>query len=292
VVAVARDRWAEWLLQRRYGGDRALQAEQLPRLYEFRDRVLGSAAIAAGDTVLDLGAGDGLIAFGALERVGPQGEVIFDDVSEDLLDESRRIAADLGVLDRCRFVLASADDLPLDDASVDVVTARSVLIYLMDKRPAVAEAFRVLRPGGRLSIFEPINIFCHPEYRRLYYGLDLPEVEHLVERIRATWPAPEEHPLLNFDERDLLGWVEEAGFDDVRMEYTAEIATTPHPAPSWDVLKRSSGNPLDPTPEEEMAAVLTEEEQAELEAHARAAMELRPPFHRRSATVYLRATKP
>jgi ubiquinone/menaquinone biosynthesis C-methylase UbiE len=151
-VTDERDRWARWLLEQRHGGDPAELERQLPNLEEFRRRVLENADLRKGDVVLDVGTGNGLIAFGALERVGPNGRVIFSDVSEDLLDECRRIAAELGVADRSEFLLASADDLPLPDASVDVVTTRSVLIYLMDKRPAFAEFFRVLRIDYRAEI--------------------------------------------------------------------------------------------------------------------------------------------
>jgi ubiquinone/menaquinone biosynthesis C-methylase UbiE len=90
--------------------------------------------------VLDVGAGDGLIAFGALNRLGPSGRVIFSDISQDLLDHCRAAAAAEGQLDRCRYVLASAESLTgIADASVDVVTARSVLIYVKDKAAALRE---------------------------------------------------------------------------------------------------------------------------------------------------------
>src|SRR5919199_963911 len=149
-MSAERDRWARWLLEHRFSGDPEELARQLPNLEEFRRRVLENAEIQEGDVVLDIGAGDGLIGFGALEQVGERGRVIFSDVSEDLLDECRRIAGELGVAARCEFLRASADDLPLPDASVDVATTRSVLIYLMDKRPAFVELHRVLKPGGRL----------------------------------------------------------------------------------------------------------------------------------------------
>src|SRR5437667_7168598 len=101
----------------------------LEKLAGTRDRVLDSARLAEGETLLDVGCGEGLIAFGALERGA--GEVIFSDVSTDLLDFCREAADQFGVLDRCRFVQAPADDLhAIDDRSVDVVTTRSVLIYV------------------------------------------------------------------------------------------------------------------------------------------------------------------
>jgi ubiquinone/menaquinone biosynthesis C-methylase UbiE len=79
--------------------------------------------------LLDRGAGDGMIAFGALERMGEGGKAVFADVSEDLLDRSRVLAEERGVADRCSFVLAPATDLSaIGDGSVDAVTTRSVLI--------------------------------------------------------------------------------------------------------------------------------------------------------------------
>ena len=89
------DRWAAWLLEHRFGGDAALRDRILPRLYELRDRVLAGAGILAGDTVLDVGCGDGLLGLGALPLVGADGTVVFSDISTDLLDECRSVTAAL-----------------------------------------------------------------------------------------------------------------------------------------------------------------------------------------------------
>ena len=146
-----RDKWAEWLLERRFGGDPGQQESFLAGLLPWRDRILKNAAVKRGETLLDVGAGDGLIAFGALDLVGKDGHVVFSDISRDLLDHSRMLAEEMGVEARCEFLLAPADDLSVLGASVDVVTARSVLIYVRDKRRAFGEFFRVLKPGGSLS---------------------------------------------------------------------------------------------------------------------------------------------
>jgi hypothetical protein len=78
------DQWARWLLRDRSGGDQTQQAGAMRILLPVRDRVLRGAKVAPGDTVLDLGTGDGLIGFGALPLVGEHGTVIFSEVSEEL----------------------------------------------------------------------------------------------------------------------------------------------------------------------------------------------------------------
>jgi len=131
----------------------------MDKLVQVRDKVLDRAALKQGERLLDVGAGEGWIGFGAFGRGA--GEVVFSDISTDVLDACREAAEELGVADRCEYVDAAADDLSaLEDASVDVVTTRSVLIYVAEKQQALREFFRVLRPGGRVSLFEPINRFA------------------------------------------------------------------------------------------------------------------------------------
>src|SRR5438093_1659226 len=152
-------------------------------LYPVRDKVLENARLAENEVLLDVGCGDGLIAFGALECVRSC-RCIFSDISQDLLDHAQALAQEMGVLDRCRFVCTSADDLSaLEDASVDVVTTRSVLIYVAAKQQAFDEFFLVLKSQGRLAIFEPINRFYWPEPPHFFWGYDVGPVQHLAQKI-------------------------------------------------------------------------------------------------------------
>jgi arsenite methyltransferase len=113
--------------------DTELLRHHLEALAPIRDKVIANAAPAPGHTVLDVGCGDGLIAFAAAEAVGPDGKVIFSDVSSDLLDQCRELAAQRGLLDRCRFVQAPASHLlGIDNEAFDAVMLRSVLIYEPD----------------------------------------------------------------------------------------------------------------------------------------------------------------
>jgi arsenite methyltransferase len=297
-----RDRWAEWLLERRFGGDADVMERMQRELEPVRDRVLDGARMREGDVVLDVGAGDGLIAFGALERVGPGGRVVFSDISPDLLDRSRELADELGVAARCGFVLASASDLePIADESVDVVTTRSVLIYLPfeEKREAFATFFRVLRPGGRVSVFEPINVFGRwdPEDGSEFMGLDTRGVADLALKVKAAFEGSRagDRTLVDFDERDLLRFAEEAGFSGVELAYEARIAhgaamTWVDDGPPWETLLRTSGNPLAPTFGEVIDGALDADERARFVGQVRPRYEAREATTR-SAVAYLTAVK-
>jgi ubiquinone/menaquinone biosynthesis C-methylase UbiE len=270
-VVSKRDTWAEWLAERRFGGDPVMRGWVLGQLAARRDKVLDLSEMQAGETLLDVGCGEGLIGFGALERGA--GEVIFSDVSEDLLDVCRQLAADLDVLERCRFVRASADDLsPIEDRSVDVVTTRSVLIYVRDKRAAFREFARVLRLGGRISLFEPINRFAIRPHAT-WAGYDFGDAAEIGEKVRAVYRQiqPESDPMLDFDERDLLQLAEEAGFFPLRLLLEAEISRT-EPR-SWDGFVNSAPNPKIPTFAEAMEQALTESERERLVAHLRPLVE-------------------
>jgi arsenite methyltransferase len=263
VSAPTRDRWAEWLLERRFGGDAEVAERTLERLRGTRDRVLDRALAAPGETLLDVGCGDGLIAFGALER-GAR-EVVFADRSSDLLEICREHAEELGEAERCRFVEASAERLDgIEDGSVDAVTTRSVLIYVAGKAAAFAEFARVLRPGGRISLWEPINRFGMDERRRTHGGYDLSAVADLAGRVFGLFDEiqPEGDPMTDFDERDLLRLAEGAGFFPVELELRVEI-TRSEPRP-WDSFLQTSWNPLVPTLEEAMEEALSPAERERL----------------------------
>ncbi len=232
-------------------------------------------------------------ASAALPLVGDSGIVIFSDFSQDLLDVSRSLAAQVGVLDRCRFLRAPAEDLSaLADGSVDVVTTRSVLIYVDDKRAAVQEFFRVLRPRGRLSTFEPINRFGFPEPPGQLFGYDVTPIQDIAEKVRAVYHRV--HPsdtdsMLNFDERDLLADAEAAGLDEIHLEYQADIGPNSLALP-WDTFVRTSFNPRAPTLEEAMGETLTPAEAEQFVAYLRPLMDAAPGTFR-SATAYLWTTK-
>jgi arsenite methyltransferase len=285
---VTTDKWSRWLLTRRDGDSPALRARHAQGLEAMRDGVLDRADLQPDDVLLDVGTGTGLIGFGALDRLGPGGRVVFSDLSQDLLDECRRTAGGDG---RCSFVRASADDLTgIADNSVDVVTTRSVLIYLDRKDVAFAEFRRVLRPGGRLSVFEPINRFVVENRPDDMFGLGASPVAELLLKVRGAFQDP--RPMIDFDERDLLRLAVDAGFAAVELDYRAQLDVPAEPITDWAALKNSSPNPLAPTYGEAMAATLTAAEQERLDEYLTARAEAGTPTRRTLATVFLRAELP
>ncbi|MGO9032851.1 methyltransferase domain-containing protein [Mycobacterium sp.] len=228
-----------------------------------------------------------MIAFAAGEAVGPTGKVIFSDVSSELLERCRELATQRGLLDRCRFVQAPASDLlGIDDESVDAVMLRSVLIYEPDKAAAFAEFYRVLHPGGRLSLFEPINHLSKP-----FGGYDFGPVTELAAKVRKVYEAiqpAESDPMRNFDERDLLALAERAGFEELHLQLTIDVRRTP-PCP-WTATLHIAANPRLPTLAEAMRQAPNPEEADHLSTHLQPLVE-RGHGKQRIAVCYLSAPR-
>ena len=259
-VKTKRDIWSEWLLNRRFGGD-AKQMKSLMELflYPVREKVLNNAKLGENETLLDVGCGDGLISFGAFEK-SESVKVIFSDISQDILTHDELVAKKLGVFDRCRFVCTQAENLSsIDDESVEVVTARSVLIYIKDKQKVFNEFYRALKPGGRLSLFEPINKYTYIEPANCFWGYNVEPVVELAGKVKAVFDRsqpPENDPMLDFDERDLIMFAEKIGFKEIHLELLVDNKPKDDSV-NWEILLRTAFNPELPTLEEAMKAALT-----------------------------------
>ena len=119
---------------------------------ERRARSYSTLALRAGVNVLEVGSGTGTASIEMAALVGPQGSVRGIDLSEAMVAESRRRAA--AARSSARFDQGSATQLPVDDASVDAYRAERVYQHIADAPAALAEALRVLRPGGRIVLID------------------------------------------------------------------------------------------------------------------------------------------
>lgn len=285
------DIWSQWLLNRRFGGDPQRMQKMLDWLYPVRDKVLSRIDLGNGDTLLDVGCGDGLIAFGALEKFKTC-RVIFSDISKDLLNHVQKLVEEMKAQDRCQFVHASADDLSLlGDESVDAVTTRSVLIYVSAKQQAFKEFYRVLRPGGQLSIFEPINRFAFPEPADRFEGYDVTPVIEIAQKLKDVYlriQPLDTDPMGDFDERDLVAFAEKAGFKAIHLELQIEIK--PADDADWSELMHTPWNPKIPTLAEAMQQELTPVESEAFVNYLRPLVESKQGIDR-NAIAYLWAVK-
>jgi arsenite methyltransferase len=268
-----------------------MRAENLRRLEAVRDLILDRAGILPGDTVLDVGTGQGLLGLEALARNGPDGRVVFSDVSAPVLDDCRIEVERLSAVDRSSFIRASATDLSaIDTGSVDVVVERAVLLFIEDRARAFAEYHRVLRAGGRLSLAEPLNSWMSADRPGYLWGYDVTaatELERKLHDAESIGGRANDELLCGFDDRDLVAMAGAAGFE--RVELQTELALAPPPArDDVDVFLDTAPNPLAPTTRALMAAALSSDEAARFTAVLGQAMH-EGRGERRHAMTYLRA---
>ena len=170
------------------------------------------AALQPGNVVLDLGSGGGLDVMLAAKKVGPEGFVYGVDMTDDMLDLARRNAAKAGATN-VEFRKGQIEAIPLPDATVDVIISNCVINLSPDKRQTLTDAFRVLRPGGRLAVSDIV-----------VDGVldDLPVSEQQV-RTALSWAGCIAGALTVDQHRSILA---SAGFVDVQVDvkhrYTLE----------------------------------------------------------------------
>ncbi len=162
------------------------------------------ADLRDGEIVLDLGSGAGADVLISARRVAPTGRAIGLDMTDEMLELARANAIDAGV-DNVEFVKGYLEDMPLADASVDVVISNCVINLSGDKPKTIGEAARVLRPGGRFAVSDVIAD---------------PEMDEPTKADMAAWTGCVAGALTEAEFRDAL---EQAGFCEVEILETHRV---------------------------------------------------------------------
>ena len=250
------DIWSEWLLHRRHADDPQWEPAMQQSIERYADRVLDNAHLSPGMQLLDVGTGDGLVGLRAIARIGFTLQVQMTDISERMLRHAEQRAVELGVRRQCKFLRCGADQLDgIGDETVDVVTTRAVLAYIADKGRALREFLRVLKPGGRISLCEPVfqdDAFSTRALKTLLESRPA-EALHPFMPLLHRWKAAQypdtaeeirKSPIANYSERDLIRMAQGAGFDELHLELHIDVI--PSPIPNWEAFLKSSPHPLAP----------------------------------------------
>lgn len=185
----------------------------------WKDHTVSLAGVRRGHWVLDLAAGTGDLAARFARIVGPEGLVLFSDINAAMLEQGRIRLVDRGVVGNVQYVQANAELLPLATGRFHCVTIGFGLRNVTHKERALAEMFRVLRPGGRALVLE----FSQPRNRllqRLYdaYSFSvLPTLGRLVTGDAESYRYLAESIRMHPDQETLRGLMESVGFE--RCEY-------------------------------------------------------------------------
>jgi len=162
------------------------------------------AELHDGDTVLDLGSGAGADVLISARRVAPTGKAIGLDMTDEMLELARANARDAGV-ENVEFVKGYLEDMPIPDASVDVIISNCVINLSGDKAKTVAEAARVLRPGGRFAVSD---VIAHPD------------MDEQTKADMAAWTGCIAGALTGDEFRSAL---QSAGFEEVEITPTHQV---------------------------------------------------------------------
>ncbi|MFQ5892083.1 MAG: methyltransferase domain-containing protein, partial [Candidatus Methanofastidiosia archaeon] len=196
----------------------------------------GFANLQPGEVVVDFGCGGGIDVILASNKVGPLGKVIGVDFAPQMIERAKQAVAEAGVTDTVELVVADMEQLELPDGFADVVISNCVINLCPDKEAVYREAFRILKPGGRLAISDIV-----------YTEKINPQVQ---ERFQSTWAGCVGGAI---EEDSYFEIVRKIGFDQIEI-----VARHLLPSKELEAMACCPGNEFTPTPAKEDLEIVQE----------------------------------
>jgi arsenite methyltransferase len=165
---------------------------------------IATADLKVGEVVLDLGSGAGIDVFLAANKVGPTGKAIGVDMTKEMIDKATRIATNHGY-QNVEFRLGEMESLPVEDETVDAIISNCVVNLSPDKSKVFQEAYRTLKPGGRLTVSDIVSEGTLPDEIRTDSN---------------AWACCIGGAL---EQREYLEKIKRVGFEDIKVVSTQEF---------------------------------------------------------------------
>ncbi|MEO8138695.1 MAG: arsenite methyltransferase [Gemmatimonadota bacterium] len=205
----------------------SLETEGLPEAALLASLGCGNptalAELRPGETVLDLGSGGGIDVLLSARRVGPTGKAYGLDMTDEMLSLARENQVRAGATN-VEFLKGQIEAIPLPDNSVDVIISNCVINLSADKDRVIAEAFRVLKPGGRFAVSDVVTRGAIPESVRTSLNLwtgcvagALDEADYITRLTRAGFTGASVEPTRIYRSEDAREFLASAGLDADRI---------------------------------------------------------------------------
>lgn len=209
--------WLEWLKETRYSEIDSQNMQNTNNwLDSTRNIVLNNSKIKKNDVVIDIGTGTGFLGIKILEKMSGAGKVIFADNDEECLNECKKNINNKKINTGYEIIKTDCTDIKISSNSIDKAVMRSVLVHIDNKEKALQEIYRILKPKGIFTAFEPV-LYYNTRLSELIKDKENKNLEKLKRIESVVWNDDKES-LFNYNYESLSNLLKNAGFSHYNIQ--------------------------------------------------------------------------